>query len=178
MFQITRIFCPIDFSTASLKALPIAFSLARDRGASVVLFHDRPPPMVVIGEFGPIIPELSGPIEPLKSRLRELVPANHKGKIDIAIGDGDPADEILSEARRQHCDLIVMATHGRSGLGRLLLGSVAEAVLRRSPCPVLTIKPAKTESAPAVQETAPPVVDQNKLPPVCTAGNAGAGASR
>jgi nucleotide-binding universal stress UspA family protein len=69
------------------------------------------------------------------------------------IFQGDPATEILAAAEKIKCDLIVMGTHGRTGLGRLLMGSVAEQVVRKAPCPVLTVKtplPAARSSNEAV----------------------------
>ena len=66
--------------------------------------------------------------------------ANPEVEVERHVTQGDVTDEILRFAREKRCDLIVMATHGRKGLGRILLGSVAENVLRRSPCPVLTVR--------------------------------------
>ena len=60
--------------------------------------------------------------------------------MDFRVRDGDAAEEILREAEEAKANLIVIGTHGRTGLGRLLMGSVAEAVLRRARCPVLTVK--------------------------------------
>ncbi len=72
--------------------------------------------------------------------------------------DGDPAREILRVAAENECDLIVMGTHGRTGLERVLMGSVAEAVSRKAPCPVLTAKPPQVQEKPedgdAVEELA------------------------
>jgi nucleotide-binding universal stress UspA family protein len=63
-----------------------------------------------------------------------------KIRVEHHLREGDPATEILALAQEIGCDLIVIGTHGRTGVGRLLMGSVAEAVLRRAPCPVLTVK--------------------------------------
>jgi nucleotide-binding universal stress UspA family protein len=68
---------------------------------------------------------------------------------------GDEADEIVRLAKAKGCDLIVMGTHGRSGLGRLLMGSVAEMVLRKAPCPVLTVKQPAAVSEAATEPAAP-----------------------
>jgi nucleotide-binding universal stress UspA family protein len=67
---------------------------------------------------------------------------------------GDPALEILDEAQESKVDLIVMGTHGRSGLGRLLMGSVAESVVRKAACPVLTVKAPIAENVPVVSRAA------------------------
>ena len=73
--------------------------------------------------------------------------------MEYRVQDGDPVVEILEVTREAPCDLIVMGTHGRTGLGRLLMGSVAEQVLRRASCPVLTVRTPFPEpvSAPAAQ---------------------------
>ena len=65
----------------------------------------------------------------------------HHVRVESLVMEGDPVDMILRAAEETHSDMIVMGTHGRTALARLLLGSVAEAVLRKAPCPVLTAKP-------------------------------------
>lgn len=136
-----------------------------------MLFNVRPVPTPVIGEFGAVMPEPAEPIEPLEARLRQCVPADYSGTIDVLVGDGDAAEEILAAANTQQCDLIVMGTHGRSGFERLLMGSVAEAVLRGSSCPVMTVRLSK----PADQSTdssAEPAVKADDLVTVSSAANA------
>jgi nucleotide-binding universal stress UspA family protein len=79
--------------------------------------------------------------------------------VEYRLLEGDPARTILETARETGCDLIVMGTHGRSGLGRFLMGSVAERVLRKAPCPVLTLKaPVPTLATAATEERAPAAV--------------------
>jgi nucleotide-binding universal stress UspA family protein len=87
-------------------------------------------PTVVLDDYG----------EETLARLRDLVPEAFRGSWDVAIAVGRPADTIVRFARERHADLIVMATHGRTGLGHAVLGSVAEKVVRLAPCPVLTVK--------------------------------------
>jgi nucleotide-binding universal stress UspA family protein len=74
------------------------------------------------------------------TRLRDLVPGPFRETWDVAIAVGRPADTIVRFARERKADLIVMATHGRTGLEHMVLGSVAEKVVRLAPCPVLTVK--------------------------------------
>ena len=74
------------------------------------------------------------------TRLHDLVPEAFRATWDVAIGVGRPADTIVRLARERNADLIVMATHGRTGLEHVVLGSVAEKVVRLAPCPVLTVK--------------------------------------
>lgn len=175
MIRITNILCPTDFSACAQAALPITCSLARDYGATLILLHVRSNPVTVVGEFGAIPPEPREPAETLKARMRECVPANFKGVMECEIQDGDAAEEILKKAQQRNCDLIVIGTHGRSGLYRMLVGSVAEAVLREAPCPVLTIKPTATKSSatsnPAEAAEAEPNLNANDLVTVCSVAN-------
>jgi nucleotide-binding universal stress UspA family protein len=83
----------------------------------------------------------------LKS-LEEVVPADPAVAYEHHVVMGDPATEIIQLARSEGADLIVMGTHGRTGLTRLMMGSVAEAVVRRAPCPVLTLKHALASNGP------------------------------
>ena len=80
------------------------------------------------------------PNEEALTRLRDLMPENFHGEWDAAIAAGHPADTIVRIAQERDADLIVMGTHGRTGLQHVLLGSVAEKVVRLAPCPVLTVR--------------------------------------
>ena len=175
MIRITNILCPTDFSPFAQAALPIACSLARDYGATLILLHVRTMPVTVVGEFGAFPPEPRESDETLKTRMRQCLPSDFTGVVECQIQDGDAAEEILKTAEQRHCDLIVLGTHGRSGLRRLLLGSVAEAVLRKAPCPVLTIKPTATKSSatsnPAEAAEAEPNLNANDLVTVCSVAN-------
>ena len=94
--------------------------------------------------------------ESLKEKLHRLEPAD-VAEVQSFLVRGDPAMEIVALARNYPCDVIVMGRHGRTGLGRLLMGSVTENVVRRAPCPVVTVKaplaPAIT-GMEAMEETA------------------------
>ena len=175
MIRITNILCPTDFSACAQAALPIACSLARDYGATLILLHVRTMPVTVVGEFGALPPEPRESDETLNTRMRQCLPSNFTGVVECQIQDGDAAEEILKTAEQRHCDLIVLGTHGRSGLRRLLLGSVAEAVLRKAPCPVLTVKPTATEpsarSAPADAAEVEPNLNSGDLVTVCSVAN-------
>lgn len=176
---ISRILCPTDFSDCSQAALPIACSLARDYGASLVLVHVRPAPEMIMGEFGSLPTPPMEPVESLMMRWRQLVPAEIASRVTTEIRDGNVADEILHAARESNCELIVLSTHGRSGLDRLLVGSVAESVLRKAICPVLTIKAPAPKSKLEPLRTAEPVqppateaeLDSNDLVTVRTSAN-------
>jgi nucleotide-binding universal stress UspA family protein len=140
MLPIRTILHPTDFSEQARHAFATACSLARDHGARVIVLYVRAPEVVPYGKLGPIVPDpvrtpadaqagLSGPHLP-----------DPGVEVEYRVAEGDPAAEIIRLARELGANLIVMGTHGRTGLGRLLMGSVAAAVLRRAPCAVLTLK--------------------------------------
>jgi nucleotide-binding universal stress UspA family protein len=79
-------------------------------------------------------------MEHLRDELCRIRPSDRETRVQHLLAEGDPATAILRAARDNHCDLIVMGTHGRTGLRRLLMGSVAEQVVRKAPCLVLTVK--------------------------------------
>ncbi len=140
MLPIRTILHPTDFSERSNYAFQTACALARTYGAQLFVLHVGQQPVIVPVEgVGPFEPERYQ--EQLTENLRNLqaqIPQLHvETRLVIA---ARPAAEILRAAQEIRCDLIVMGTHGRTGLGRLLLGSVAEEVLRRASCPVLTVK--------------------------------------
>jgi len=137
----TKILCPTDFSTMGQTALEMATSLARDRGATLVIMHVEEPPMAYGG--GELYYGIEEPNrEELKRMLSEVVPADPAVPYEHRLMIGSPATAIVEMAQRENVSLIVMPTHGRTGLMRLLMGSVAEEVVRKAKCPVLTVKPA------------------------------------
>jgi nucleotide-binding universal stress UspA family protein len=151
MIAINRILCPVDFSDASRAALDHAAALARRYEARLIALHVVPlvpstltfPPAISAATLEPISfdlfrDELRRFVEP----VADLVPA------ETVVTSGDAARTILDQARTADADLLVLGTHGRSGFERLVLGSVAEKVLRRAACPVLTVPPAAAH-APA-----------------------------
>ncbi len=149
MWELRNILCATDLSGPAERALELAAALARDRGARLLVLHVAvPPPFVRPGELSKVLQQPGGYRQELQDRLRHFRPAGLEGRIDYRIEEGTPADEILRLAEEIPCDLVVLGTHGRTGLGRLLLGSVAEQVLRRASCPVLTVRlPAETPPA-------------------------------
>jgi universal stress protein A len=143
--NVKRILFPFDFSDVGREALPLAISLARDSGAvlSVVYVHERP--VELLSEEG--IPVTGQEMDPtaLTNQLREAIPADPGATCEYHVLSGSPASEIVRFAKQTNADLIVMSTHGRRGLSHLLMGSVAEAVVRNAPCPVLTHRAARQE---------------------------------
>jgi nucleotide-binding universal stress UspA family protein len=144
---------PTDFSYYSGSALEFACALARDYKARLVLLHVGARPTVVFGEgVVPPAPELFE--QEARQRLEQLAVPETGNRIDRRLEQGDPAAEILRVAGEECAELIVMGTHGRSGLSRLLLGSVAESVVRDACCPVLVVRTPLRREAPAPAERA------------------------
>lgn len=140
MLPLATILHPTDFSEQSEFAFRLACALARDYNARLILLHVLPPPMVIYAG-GPVPAETWPSIDETKEKLHQLEGQAHRVRVESQVMEGDPVDMILRAAEETHSDVIVMGTHGRTALTRLLLGSVAESVLRRAPCPVLTAKP-------------------------------------
>ncbi len=133
-----KILFPTDFSTCSDAGLKFATALARDMGGELLIVHTLEEPTIYAGEFyyGNAEPDVDAVVKMLHS----LEPENSQVPFQHKILRGDPAKAICDCAAAEDADLIVMSTHGRSGLGRLLMGSVAEYVVRKAPCPVMTLR--------------------------------------
>jgi nucleotide-binding universal stress UspA family protein len=144
MIKIERILCPVDFSDFSAAAMREAMALARWYGASLLAMHVRPVLSGVWGHLPDLDPAALEPVPPrnvLEEVDRALRPARKAGVTTRAhvTQAGDVARALVEFAGAEAVDLIVMGTHGRGGLTRLALGSTAESVVRKSPCPVLTL---------------------------------------
>ena len=138
-----KILIPLDQHFATDAALKVAADLAQANGAAIRLLHVAPRPTAVMAD-GRVVAYADQESERLKYEaevyLRQVAHCLTGVPVEYAVRFGDPADEIVEEARAAGADLIAMATHGRTGMARLLLGSVAEAVLRRSEVPVLLVR--------------------------------------
>jgi nucleotide-binding universal stress UspA family protein len=153
MIEIRRILCPMDFSATSRHALEHAVAVGRWYGSHITAVHVISPafvpgpPIVFTGFPGPMPADVDR--SAIEAKLREwLQPATEAGlQTDILLVDGNPAPRILECATSLPADLIVVGTHGLGGVERFLLGSVAERVLRKAPCPVLTVPPRSTSKA-------------------------------
>jgi nucleotide-binding universal stress UspA family protein len=134
---------PVDFEPASLRALEIAEDLAACMGAEVILVHVCTLSVQVYPGVSPAeAPPLPGvhlEVEEAARRALGELAAAHGGLRSILL-QGDPADAILEEIGRLRPRMVVMGTHGRSGLRRLMLGSVAEKIVRGSPTPVTVVR--------------------------------------
>jgi nucleotide-binding universal stress UspA family protein len=141
-----RILCPIDFSDASKAALEAAAEVAKRYGAKVALFHAYPVPGYTFpdGSFvasSKMLDELSEQAQRHLEEWKAIAEGLGIADVEIATAIGEPAHEILAFAKAQKADLLVLGTHGRTGIQHALMGSVAERVVRRSTCPVLTVRP-------------------------------------
>lgn len=143
-----KLLVPTDFSEPSRAALDYAIDLAEPLGAAVHLVHAFELPIVGFPDGAmTITAEMGARISEAAQRaLDDLVHSLRSRKVDLAttLVQSDPRDAVLSTAKKIGADLIVMGTHGRRGLTRALIGSVAESVVRTSPVPVLTIHGAET----------------------------------
>ena len=154
MQTITRILCPTDFSATASKAAIYAERLAREADAELFLFHafDTPTSWTLSGQEHPRDPRLQ---QELDSTLPDS-PHGHKIHRQQQAG---AADEVICWiAQELRCDLIVMGTHGRTGLKHLLFGSVAEYVLRHARCPVLTVRERDANELPLARPLAMPIM--------------------
>jgi nucleotide-binding universal stress UspA family protein len=155
MIEIRRILCPVDFSDHSRRALDNAIAIARWYEARVTVLHVfSPAPVAAIGR-GPIAfePIVLTPIDREQLLADTKAFADQEGAsgvvIDAVVREGTTAAEILDQATSTKADLLVIGTHGRSGFERLVLGSVAEKVLRQANCPVMTVPKRLADAVPA-----------------------------
>ena len=143
-FALDRILVPVDFSECSLKALQYAMPLAQQFGARLLVVYVMPATAFVGSEFGPVdfpIPEA----EWREQSRKELETVAHREiaqgvPFEVMVLQGQPAHEIAACAREHRANLIIISTHGRTGLRHVLVGSVAENVVRYAPCPVLVVR--------------------------------------
>jgi len=163
----------MDFSESAADALRCAIEQAVTHHARVTLLHVMPShtktdvyyPTPAVGPRAALDPEASARVEMLwpaesttvvrrdpseaaLTQLHDLIPEAFRGTWEAELAVGPTAETIVRVARERGADLIVMGTHGRTGLQHVLLGSVAEKVVRLAPCPVLTVR--RTEAAHAV----------------------------
>jgi nucleotide-binding universal stress UspA family protein len=146
-----RILVPTDFSAPAEAALACGRELAHQFGASLHLIHVAENPFLRAVAGDPRSLEDSR-VRWLQERLTEA--DRRQGAVAIVEGSDEPAKEILRYANSAQIDLIIMGTHGRTGLARVVLGSVTEAVVRTAPCPVLTMHAAETAAMAAAREGA------------------------
>ncbi len=159
MSTITRILVPTDFSDHAHDALSYAAVLSQKFEAPVVLLHVYA--SAVIPVPGGYVLVSATELSDLRMRLTEGLDVEKQCALDqgafavaTALTDGTPWQQIVSAADEHDCDLIVLGTHGRTGLSHLIIGSVAEKVVRKAPCPVLTVGP-RIAKRPAAADASP-----------------------
>jgi nucleotide-binding universal stress UspA family protein len=151
MNPIRKILVPTDFSPHAQEAFRVAHELAKAIGASVVVFHVSRPPVVVSDGDRLLSAATQAGAQDVWEELRKIQakdPAVHV-EHEVIVADRPGSAHILRILQERGCDLIVMGTHGRTGLGHLLFGSMTEDVVRRAHCPVMVVKaPARAAGAP------------------------------
>jgi len=146
--QLRKILLPTDFSGCANYALPYAATIARATGATIICVHVVEPIVPAVGYSGLAEPmpmtDISEQLEDSAEReLPQLADCEEFNGLEVeeVIVHGDAAAEIVRVAGEHEVDLIVVSSHGRTGLGRIIFGSTAEAVVRHASCPVLVVKP-------------------------------------
>ena len=144
--DIHQMLAPIDFSAPSKQAVASAYEWARTFGAKLLLLHVvdlvvYPAEMFLVSEAGTTM--LDDLERQTQLDLSQLIPKSEDGTVEVRCRAvvGTPYLKIIELAAAEHVDLIVMSTHGRTGLSHLVMGSAAERLVRMAPCPVLTIRP-------------------------------------
>jgi nucleotide-binding universal stress UspA family protein len=144
MIKLNTILVPSDFSECSDAAVRYGLELARRFDAKLHLLHviqdPATQPWAAEGLSIPLLDAVEQWQKAAKERLAALVPAADAGRVTVATTIAMPYPDILRYAEENAVDLIVMGTHGRSGVSHMLLGSITERVVRRAPCPVLTVR--------------------------------------
>ena len=171
MPSIQTILHPTDFSESSQHAFETACSLVKDSNTRLIVLHVGLPstaPIPFETVPNPLVPAESQ--EFLKGRYTWPQPSDPRIIVEHRVAEGEVPHEILQLAKALKCDLIVMGTHGRSGLSRFLTGSVAEEVLRKAPCPVLAVKTPLPEAAAEPESRTNPgeIVDVRRSGPALT----------
>lgn len=141
-----KILCPVDFSGDSFAALDYAADFARQSGGQLLLLHVIDNPLAE--QYEPkrqnFFAEVEHAVEKSKEMLAEAARTHAAGvSYQSVVKRGNPYEEIIDLASAEQADMIVMSTHGRTGPQRLVIGSVAEKVVRTAPCPVFTVRHSK-----------------------------------
>ena len=152
--RLRQILLPTDFSGCANYALPYAAAIARATQASIICLHVVEPVVPAVGYTGLADPmpiaDMSDQLEDSAEReLPRLTDCEELNGLEVeeVIVHGDAAAEIVRVAGEREADLIVISSHGRTGLGRMIFGSTAEAVVRHASCPVLVVKPPQEEAS-------------------------------
>jgi nucleotide-binding universal stress UspA family protein len=142
MREFKTILCPTDFSEASYRALEYAVRFARVADGTLLLAHIVHVPTEDLMHPGVLVPSFDD-VKARAQKLLEEVRAQRLGgygKCELLLDVGDPYEQLMEMANQRHADLIVVCTHGRTGLQHLVIGSVAEKIIRHAPCPVFVVR--------------------------------------
>jgi nucleotide-binding universal stress UspA family protein len=159
-FALRRILVPVDFSDTARKAIQYAAPFAAAFDAEVTLVHVIQPFSVPV-ELGYIPPDLADTQQELMKSAREELgkicarELGTRSRYQVQVREGVPWQELVAAARETDTDLIILATHGRTGLKYALLGSVAERVVRHAPCPVLVVRDRERDFVTTTTHAAP-----------------------
>ena len=139
-FKLKQILVPVDFSECTEKALSYAVPFARQFGATLTLLHVMEPPYLPASEMGVVVEvesteDAQKEMAALQARLAGIV------RCQTMTRKGSAEHEIIDAAKELSSDLIILGTHGRTGVERLLMGSTVEKVVRRAGCPILIVRP-------------------------------------
>lgn len=145
-FPWKKVLCPIDFSEPARAAMKVAVEICRQFDSDLTLFHSYELPGYTLPEGSVVaspkmLQDLADQAEAFLVEWQRIAAGMGAARVTTAKGIGEPAAEIAELAREGQYDLIVVGTHGRTGIRHALLGSVAERIVRRSGSPVLTIHP-------------------------------------
>ena len=136
MKNVRRILCPVDFSDCSQASLDLASLLAREDGSKLFIVYVEQNPF----PYGPAVHGGVPNVEEEAHDLFKTLPAATNVEFEHDLLVGDPVSRLIEFIQEKDVDLVVMGSHGRTGLSRALIGSVAEHMVRQSPVPVLTVK--------------------------------------
>ena len=143
MINLKNILCPVDHSDCSKEALKYAVSFAMKDNSKLYLLHviDIRAFDESIDTMTPQIPD-NETLKQLKTKLLDCIPEEIRDDMDVEalVVQGIPFAEIISTAREKEIDMIVIGSHGRTGIAHMMLGSVSEKVVRKAPCPVLIVR--------------------------------------
>ena len=143
MIDIKNILCPVDHSDCSKEALKYAVSFAIKDNSKLYLLHviDIRTFDESINAMTPQIPD-DKTLAQLKTKLLDCIPEEIRDDMDVEalVVQGIPFVEIISTAKKNDVDMIVLGSHGRTGITHMMMGSVSEKVVRKAPCPVLIVR--------------------------------------
>lgn len=147
MIKIRKILCPVDFSEASRNAVRYAHEFAKGMGAELVLLNIVEPRPMAVDMSLSYVPLEEDLEKAAREDLEEIIRMEKEKGVEVQaeVRIGTPSELILETAEELDVNLVILGSHGKSGLSRLLMGSVAESVVRKATCPVLIVKAEEKE---------------------------------